>query len=275
MVNHFIIITVLIVTSNAHPMFNTAEIMVADSGPDVELTTASEATTPMVTTEYLLTEPTVESVDVTVTVDPLENDNATEITTTMPIDFNSFTHMNPSMNGPDSDSSLPMPSILSEATLSGQTGIMTIEPVIFPNWTPLSWPSSIRSFVNAVARIPLMLIGSMLGQSAELLGLQTMQVGNALLAAGVQGLGVCNSNKPQVLLTEKLPRTGFTLKDYSIGFIAFGQTVKEWFADFEAPGNTTSTATDGLPSYGNLWQALGNRYYETRLETEQLYGSQY
>lgn len=68
---------------------------------------------------------------------------------------------------------------------------------------------------------------------------------------------------------------GYTLKDYSIGFIAFGKTVKEWFVANEVPANSTSTGTDGLPSYGNLWSALGNRFYETRLETEQLYGSQY
>lgn len=173
----------VLATSTAHPMFNLADSMIADSGSNVETTTQ------IVTTEYLLTEPTVESVDVTVAIDPLDLDNATEIATSIPIDFNSFTHMNPSMNGTDSDQDLPMPSILSEATLSGQTGIMTVEPVLFPNWTPLSWPTSIRSFVNAVARIPLMLIGSFVGQSAELMGLQMMQVGNALLAAGVQGFG--------------------------------------------------------------------------------------
>ena len=84
---------------------------------------------------------------------------------------------------------IPKPAVLSESTLAGHTGIMTVEPFIFPNWAPMSWPSSIRDFIHTLARVPLMLFGSLIGQYAEGMGLQMMALGNALLASGVQGFG--------------------------------------------------------------------------------------
>lgn len=181
----FIVLMIFISSTHCHPTSSLTELMIADAGSaldDPSLSTISPATS----TEYLLTEPTIETVEVTVTIDPLEIENGTEIA---PIDFHSFIHRNPSTSETESDDTLPVPSILSEGTLAGNTGIMTVEPVLFPNWAPLSWPTSIRDFINTLARVPLWLIGSFVGQYAEIMGLQMMQVGNALLAAGVQGFG--------------------------------------------------------------------------------------
>lgn len=183
----FIVIVVLIASSNCHPTSILTELMIADSEgiEDLSVVDFLPTSPPTTTTDYLLTEPTVEAVGVTFTIDPVEPENGTETG----IDYHSFTHQNPSINETESDGSLPVPSVLSEGTLAGNTGIMTVEPVLFPNWAPLSWPSSIRDMINTLARVPLWLIGSFVGQYAEIMGLQMMQVGNALLAAGVQGFG--------------------------------------------------------------------------------------
>lgn len=64
--------------------------------------------------------------------------------------------------------------------------------------------------------------------------------------------------------------SGYTLRDYAIGFMAFGTTVREWFVNQNITQPMTE-ASDGLASFGNMWSALGNQYLKTRLEIEQSY----
>lgn len=81
-----------------------------------------------------------------------------------------------------------------------------------------------------------------------------------------------------------IPFPGYTLKDYAIGFIAFGKTVKEWFVNNNLPsfdGNSTEDESlltqhsgEGF-SYGYFWDKLGNSYLQTRLEVEEMYGSNF
>lgn len=186
-----IVITIfLFVSINGHPMFSQIDDSMINDSEIIPVDLSTTDSSPSVTTEYLLTEPTVtmDSVDVG---NGTESDMDTKSNSTEAnrVDFNSFgSHRNPSINS-ESDQNVPSPAVLSESTLAGHTGIMTVEPVLFPNWAPISWPSSIRDLIHTLARVPLMLFGSLIGQYAQGMGLQMMALGNALLASGVQGFG--------------------------------------------------------------------------------------
>jgi hypothetical protein len=66
--------------------------------------------------------------------------------------------------------------------------------------------------------------------------------------------------------------TGYTLKDYAIGFIAFGKTVKEWFVYNNIPA---WNETRERPNIGYYWNKIGESYLQTRLEVEMIYGAHF
>lgn len=84
---------------------------------------------------------------------------------------------------------LTKPHVMSEITLSGKSDAVGIERILFPaSFSRL--PQPLRNIVDTVVRIPVMLVGLVLGENAELLGLQTMQIGNSLLMLGSHNFGM-------------------------------------------------------------------------------------
>jgi len=175
---------------------------------------------------------------------------------------------------------LPKPSTMTDYVLRGLNGY-GLDSLIFPrSFKDMLEP--LKTFLNLLLRIPVIVIGLIVGENAELLGLQTMQMGNALLLSGARGWGMSLMpiNRHSFIYH---PFLGYTLREHAIGFIAFGRTVKEWFVNNNLPSfNGTDSNEDFLvqhsgegPSYGYYWNKIGNSFLETRLEIEELYGNRF
>lgn len=66
--------------------------------------------------------------------------------------------------------------------------------------------------------------------------------------------------------------SGQTLRDYAIGFMAFGKTVKEWFVY----NNIPDLSDDGdRMTVGNLWNKFSTSFLQTRVEVEMVYGAHF
>ena len=88
----------------------------------------------------------------------------------------------------ESGKNLTKPYVMSENTLSGKSDVIGIDRILFPaSYSNL--PQPLRNIVNTIVRIPIIVAGLIVGENAELLGLQAMQVGNALLMMGAQKFG--------------------------------------------------------------------------------------
>lgn len=83
---------------------------------------------------------------------------------------------------------LPIPSTLSENTLRGFSRFGFLDSVLFPK-SFKNMVEPLKTFLNLLLRLPIIIAGLIVGENAELLGLQTMQVGNAFLLMGAQGFG--------------------------------------------------------------------------------------
>ena len=162
------------------------------------------------------------------------------------------------------------PYIMSERTLSGRNDVVGIDRILFPP-SYSSLPQPLRNVVNTVVRIPVIIAGLIVGENAELMGLQALQVGNALLMAGIQGLGGYLLHRRTPHPTPSCFRcSGYSLRDYAIGFIAFGRTVKQWFVYNNIPAFND---TGRRPSVGYFWNKIGEAYLQTRLGVETMYGA--
>ena len=88
----------------------------------------------------------------------------------------------------ESGLSLPKPYVMSENTLSGKSDVVGIDRILFPA-SFSSLPQPLRNIVNTIVRIPVIVAGLIVGENAELIGLQAMQIGNALLMMGSNKFG--------------------------------------------------------------------------------------
>lgn len=88
----------------------------------------------------------------------------------------------------ESGKNLTKPYVMSENTLSGKSDVVGIDRILFPaSYSRL--PQPLRNVVNTIVRIPVIVAGLIIGENAELIGLQAMQVGNALLMMGSHKFG--------------------------------------------------------------------------------------
>lgn len=136
--------------------------------------------------------------------------------------------------------------------------LLSFDYLLFPgSWNKLDEP--LQSLVNVFLRAPVSIIAWIIGEKVELLGHQALQLGNALLAFGPRDIGL-------------------TLKDYGIGFMAFGKTVKDWFVYHHVPQrlvNLTNHRNDSHEAaYGLWWNELGIQYVHNRVDLEHLYSIQ-
>ena len=86
-----------------------------------------------------------------------------------------------------SGSSLPVPATLSESVLRGLNSY-GLDRFLFPR-SFQNMMEPLKTILNILLRLPIIIVGLIVGEYTELLGLQTMQLGNALLLLGVQGFG--------------------------------------------------------------------------------------
>lgn len=136
--------------------------------------------------------------------------------------------------------------------------ILIADSLLFPeSLQRVSEP--LQSIRNFLVRIPVSIIAWIIGENVELLGHQVLQIGNAFLAFGSKGFGL-------------------TFKDYGIGFMAFGKTVKDWFVYQQIPQRlieiTKNRTSQDEPAYGLWWNELGISYIENRVALQQLYSNQ-
>ena len=83
---------------------------------------------------------------------------------------------------------LPKPSTISESTLRGFSRLGFLDGILFPK-SFKNMVEPLKTFLNLLLRLPIIIAGLIVGENAELLGLQAMQVGNAFLLMGAQGFG--------------------------------------------------------------------------------------
>lgn len=135
---------------------------------------------------------------------------------------------------------------------------LIVDKILFPDsWDKLNEP--FQSFLNLLIHVPVSIIAWLIGEKIEILGHHSLQIGNALLAFGSRSFGL-------------------TFKDYGIGFMAFGKTVKDWFVYHQIPKRllelTRNRTNKGEPAYGLWWNELGISYVQNRVDLEHLYNSQ-
>lgn len=136
--------------------------------------------------------------------------------------------------------------------------LLSFDYVLFPgSWNKLEEP--LKSLVNVFLRVPISVLAWLIGEKVELMGHQALQLGNALLAFGPRDIGL-------------------TLKDYGIGFMAFGKTVKDWFVYHNVPQRLVNLTNNNNASdeaaYGLWWNELGIQYVHNRVDLEHLYSIQ-
>lgn len=133
----------------------------------------------------------------------------------------------------------------------------SLDKFLFPDsWIKLSDP--FQSTLSFLIRLPTSIIAWFLGENLEILGHHALQIGNALLAFGMRSLG-------------------FTIKDYGIGFMAFGKTIKDWFVYYQIPKKLIELTKDlnhTEPTYGLWWNEIGSSYLDNRIDLEHLYNNQ-
>lgn len=96
----------------------------------------------------------------------------------------------------ESGKNLTKPYVMSENTLSGKSDVIGIDRILFPaSYSKL--PQPLRNVVNTIVRIPVIVAGLIVGENAELIGLQAMQVGNALLMMGSHKFGESHHRLPR------------------------------------------------------------------------------
>lgn len=83
---------------------------------------------------------------------------------------------------------VPKPDVLPVDTLRGKNVLQVIERLLFQR-SFQDLPEPLPSIINFIIRIPVVIIGLILGENVELLGLQALHVGDALLLTGAQGYG--------------------------------------------------------------------------------------
>lgn len=98
----------------------------------------------------------------------------------------------------ESGKELTKPYVMSENTLSGKSDVIGIDRILFPaSYSNL--PQPLRNIINTIIRIPVIVAGLIVGENAELIGLQAMQVGNALLMMGSHNFGQFAQSLPLYL----------------------------------------------------------------------------
>lgn len=130
----------------------------------------------------------------------------------------------------------------------------SVDALFLPtSWQNLAEP--INSIVKFTMRVPVYIVGWVLGQNAEMLGLQMMSIGNALLKFGAESFG-------------------YGLKDYGLSVMALGTTIKEWFVNNNIPPELIHLLKADNASY-QWWHAFGESYLKVREENEKLYSSSF
>jgi hypothetical protein len=87
----------------------------------------------------------------------------------------------------ESGKDMPVPHTISESVLTGLSAF-NLDRFLFPR-SFQNMMEPLKTILNTLLRLPVILGGLIVGEYAELLGLQAMQLGNALLLMGVQGFG--------------------------------------------------------------------------------------
>lgn len=130
---------------------------------------------------------------------------------------------------------------------------ITIDSLFLPNsLSNLGEP--LHSMVKFITRLPIRLIAWILGENADILGLQMQQIGNGLISVGAESLGL-----------------GF--KEYGLSVMAFGRTVKQWFVNEDIPASVVQSIRED--AHYQWWNGLGQSYLQTRIELEKMYSSQF
>lgn len=130
----------------------------------------------------------------------------------------------------------------------------TVDTLFLPQ-SFLKLGEPLNSIVRFITRLPIRLIAWILGENADILGLQMQQIGNALISVGAESLGL-----------------GF--KDYGLSVMAFGRTVKQWFVNEDIPKSVLESLREDPANY-QWWNGLGDSYLQTRMELEKMYSSQF
>lgn len=149
----------------------------------------------------------------------------------------------------------PPPKVIPPKVENGiTTDAFTIDSLFLPDsWRNLGEP--MNTMVKFTMRFPIYIVGYILGENAETLGLQMLQIGNALLSVGAESFG-------------------HGMKDYALSAIAFGKTIKEWFVE----GNIPPKVIEELKvhrNYYHWWHHLGESYLLMREEIEKTYSSSF
>ena len=149
-----------------------------------------------------------------------------------------------------SDSQEPSPVSAGEASTNES---ITIDSLFLPH-SLTQFGEPLHSMIKFITRLPIRLIAWILGENADILGLQMQQIGNALISVGAESLGL-----------------GF--KEYGLSAMAFGRTVKQWFVNEDIPASVTQSIREDADY--QWWNGLGQSYLQTRMELEKMYSSQF